>query len=842
MGKDASPPAHPHSNGADSGDAGSTLPGAGTVTSVAGMSVAETDAELSAEFVSSARFSESFWSTDERCISVLMHKLKAAKQTSNDILQLITTRATMEEDLGKRLGKVAKSALGSEEVGSIKEALRTVRAEMESSAKTHSDLARQLRSEIERPLSAFINDQRNKRRAQTTIIQKTEGDRNALRSQLRKLQEKRRADTKRVGDLDLQVNGLQGTADPKLRTKLERAQMQQRATEAEYIDVRARLKDADAQWFNVWRAACDVFQVLEEQRIEYLKTTLWTYTNLVSSSCVADDESMERIRQDLELINVADDIAAFIQTFGTGSPDPSLQQHGSQSGSKKHSQADADIMSTSSPSAAAATTAANPAMITPVTSSSASAATAVPIPAYAAAAQTPSTGGYRPSTPSSIGHAHTFNSVSTATNGTTRSGSLLAHTPQDSLRQHTRPASMHAASAGSGPQQQQQPPLAMQAQQLLNGSANWNSRPASSMQGSISSNHSYRRASNSDMYTTAQQQQQHQQQHQPQHQQYMDPRAPSSIGGMYQQHGTNSPTPIIQQQPPPPHMGSPRSRASTYNGPAAQQSLPPNVHTGNFGTLTANTQPPGIMIPPHQPNSAPSSPYQQSPSHQHPIQPQYQQQHRPMSSAGMHNMAPSPQMGARPGSVMTGHYAPPPVAATPPNVYRSATPVQQSPQYVTNNVANRPPTQMSHLQQPPMGMSAPSPQVYMQQQFQQQQRAPSVMGNNGYHHPQQLHQQMQHHRSASRVDAPSPAPVAPSPASGPSTSESGKEILFYVKVLYDYDAENEKELTIRDGDVISVLAVSADGWWEGEMTDRRTGRPLQGTFPSNFTDPISNLA
>ncbi|KAJ2052664.1 formin-binding protein, partial [Coemansia sp. S2] len=275
-------------------------------------------------------------------------------------------------------------------------------------------------------------------------------------------------------------------------------------------------------------------------------------------------------------------------------------------------------------------------------------------------------------------------------------------------------------------------------------------------------------------------------------------------------------------------------------------SLPPNVHTGNFGTLTANTQPPGIMIPPHQPNSAPSSPYQQSPGHQHPIQPQYQQQHRPMSSAGMHNMAPSPQMGARPGSVMTGHYAaaPPPVAATPPNVYRSATPVQQSPQYVTNNVANRPPTQMSHLQQqPPMGMSAPSPQVYMQQQFQQQQRAPSVMGNNGYHHhPQQHHQQMQHHRSASRVDAPSPAPVAPSPAGGPSTSESGKEILFYVKVLYDYDAENEKELTIRDGDVISVLAVSADGWWEGEMTDRRTGRPLQGTFPSNFTDPISNLA
>ncbi|KAJ2886616.1 hypothetical protein H4R27_000560, partial [Coemansia aciculifera] len=309
-------------------------------------------------------------------------------------------------------------------------------------------------------------------------------------------------------------------------------------------------------------------------------------------------------------------------------------------------------------------------MIMPVASSSVSAATAVPIPAYSAA-QTPSTGGYRPSTPSSIGHGHTFNSVSTATNGTTRSSLLLAHMPQDSLRQHTRPASMHAASAGNGSgAQQQQPPLAMQAQQLLNGSANRNSRPASFMQRSISSNHSYRRASNSDMYASFQQ---HQQQQQQQPQQYMDPRAPSSIGGMYQQHGTNSPTPIIQQQPP--HIGSPRSRASTYNGPA-QQSLPPNMHTGNFSTLTANTQPPGIMILPRQPNSALSSPCQQSPSHQHPIQPQYQQQHRPMSSAGMHNMAPSLQMGVHPGSAMTGPYiAPaPPAAATPPNVYCSATP------------------------------------------------------------------------------------------------------------------------------------------------------------------------
>ncbi|KAI7820583.1 hypothetical protein BX661DRAFT_134204, partial [Kickxella alabastrina] len=468
-------------------------------------------------------FADNFWSLDERCISVLMHKLKNAKQTSCDILQMVSTRATMEDDLGKKLAKLSRAGLGTEEVGSIKDALRTVRAEMESNAKCHLELARQLRTEIEKPLSSFINDQRAKRRAQTSIIQKTEGDRNSLRSQLRKLQDKRRGDTKKVGDLDLQVNGLQGVGDPKLRTKLDRAQMQQKATENEYVDVRERLKDADQQWYNVWRSACDVFQVLEEERIEYLKTCLWTFTNLISSSCVADDESMERIRQDLEKISVADDIAEFIQTFGTGAPDPELA------------------------------------------------------------------------------------------------------------------------------------------------------------------------------------------------------------------------------------LGQPAAGGDTDRG----------MHNG---------QAPGQM----------------------------------MQAPAMHYGA----MGM------------PPNAGPPQPVYRSATPVQQSPQYV-GNMMSRPPTQMSHspvsrVHPQQMGSAVPSPQM--------NQRVPSVMSGN-YQHPH--HTQQQQHAA--------PAATNSSAVAGANQlSESGKEILFYVKVLYDYDADNNKELTIREGDVISVLAVSADGWWDGEMTDRRTGRAIQGTFPSNF--------
>ncbi|KAJ1803342.1 hypothetical protein LPJ56_006983, partial [Coemansia sp. RSA 2599] len=324
----------------------------------------------------------------------------------------------------------------------------------------------------------------------------------------------------------------------------------------------------------------------------------------------------------------------------------------------------------------------------------------------------------RAGTPSSLGNHNTFNSISTSS-GTARSGSILAHSTtmsrpqtQESFRQpqpQQRPVSMHAVGAngvnvsnGHTPmQQQQQQQQPMHVHQIFaGGNANWNSRPGSSMQGPISADNTFRRASNNDMYgmaaTGASPQQS---QPQPQPQQFiqrtnsqmamrpgdvssspymanmygaapMDPRAPSSIG-MYRAAGAETPIPMgppmqaqhrpgtpsqqpasvpdvnaygimpvgymghaqqQQQQPQPAHLGSPRSRANTFNG-ASGMGAPSQAHTGNFGTLTANAQ---LHPSPQQtfgsgnnghPNSAPSSPYQQAVG----------AGGRPMSAAGMHN-------------------------------------------------------------------------------------------------------------------------------------------------------------------------------------------------------------
>lgn len=53
------------------------------------------------------------------------------------------------------------------------------------------------------------------------------------------------------------------------------------------------------------------------------------------------------------------------------------------------------------------------------------------------------------------------------------------------------------------------------------------------------------------------------------------------------------------------------------------------------------------------------------------------------------------------------------------------------------------------------------------------------------------------------------------------------------RVLYNYDAENEYELTIRPGEVLYIIQLDDDGWYRGTNAAGQFGR-----FPSNFVEPL----
>ncbi|GAO52352.1 hypothetical protein G7K_6430-t1 [Saitoella complicata NRRL Y-17804] len=103
---------------------------------------------------------------------------------------------------------------------------------------------------------------------------------------------------------------------------------------------------------------------------------------------------------------------------------------------------------------------------------------------------------------------------------------------------------------------------------------------------------------------------------------------------------------------------------------------------------------------------------------------------------------------------------------------------------------------------------------------------------------------------------PSPAAAAAAPASTPGAAHSrtlsissmasslkkkgpavapkrGAKRLKYVKALYDYEAQTEVELSIREGDVILLVKEDqGDGWAEGEIGG------VQGSFPANYVEAV----
>eukprot|EP01121_Diplochlamys_sp_Union-15-3_P007973 TRINITY_DN2075_c0_g1_i1.p1 TRINITY_DN2075_c0_g1~~TRINITY_DN2075_c0_g1_i1.p1 ORF type:complete len:337 (-),score=75.64 TRINITY_DN2075_c0_g1_i1:91-1101(-) len=56
-----------------------------------------------------------------------------------------------------------------------------------------------------------------------------------------------------------------------------------------------------------------------------------------------------------------------------------------------------------------------------------------------------------------------------------------------------------------------------------------------------------------------------------------------------------------------------------------------------------------------------------------------------------------------------------------------------------------------------------------------------------------------------------------------------------VRSIYDYDATEDNELSMKEGDIITLLYQDETGWWEG-----RNSQGKVGIFPSNFVEMIGN--
>ncbi|KAJ5141351.1 hypothetical protein N7476_008906 [Penicillium atrosanguineum] len=270
----------------------------------------------------SMSFANNFWGKDDAGLQPMLDRMHGSKTTSDELKTFYTIRASIEDEYARKLQALCRKPLGTCETGSLKASLDVVRGETEAIAKAHAAIAGQMKVELEEPLGAFASGIKERRKIIQNTIERLHKTKMQQTGLVNKTRDRYEQDCLRIKGYLAQGHMVMGQEERKNKAKLEKTQIQLASNSQEYEAAIKILEDTTGRWNKEWKAACDKFQDLEEERLDFAKSSLWTYANIASTVCVSDDASCEKIRLSLENCEVEKDIVYFIKERGTGQEIP----------------------------------------------------------------------------------------------------------------------------------------------------------------------------------------------------------------------------------------------------------------------------------------------------------------------------------------------------------------------------------------------------------------------------------------------------------------------------------------------------------------------------------------
>ncbi|KIK61068.1 hypothetical protein GYMLUDRAFT_43180 [Collybiopsis luxurians FD-317 M1] len=270
----------------------------------------------------STDFCNSFWGTGDGGVDVLFARMRGAMRTMDELRNFWKERAAIEEDYAKRLGKLAKQTLGRDEIGELRNSLDTIRLETDKQSTFHLTVAQQIKNDLEAQAATFCTKQNHHKKVYQAAIEKEFKAKQAQESHVKKTREKYEQDCMRINSYTAQSTLVQGRDLEKIQLKLERAQASVQTGERDFANFARVFQDTAAKWEQDWKTFCDTCQDLEDDRTEFMKDNMWAYANAVSTVCVSDDESCERIRVALEGMDTEKEVENFVRDYGTGAQIP----------------------------------------------------------------------------------------------------------------------------------------------------------------------------------------------------------------------------------------------------------------------------------------------------------------------------------------------------------------------------------------------------------------------------------------------------------------------------------------------------------------------------------------
>lgn len=247
----------------------------------------------------------------------MKERLQNTAITDSELYHVLTYRANLEEDYGRRLLKLSKHKLGENEIGTAKAVLDKALCEMAVTGQEHLTLAQEIRDCAEKFEKFSTPNAANRKRA-IDGIRKTVKDRNTMSQYSTKAEQKYFQKKQELREIESQEAQIQKDAEKKQK-RVEKYKQYVRESKDEYREAVARAQRCYTIWQKTTFAGFQVLQETEELRFTELKECMKKLSTSIRTAAERCHDSIQIFYEVADISCVQRDMEMFISTCGTGS-------------------------------------------------------------------------------------------------------------------------------------------------------------------------------------------------------------------------------------------------------------------------------------------------------------------------------------------------------------------------------------------------------------------------------------------------------------------------------------------------------------------------------------------
>ncbi|XP_023332653.1 proline-serine-threonine phosphatase-interacting protein 1 [Eurytemora carolleeae] len=279
-------------------------------------------------------FKTHFWNSEVGNYSGFSELVKHCNQgriLSKEYIEFLRQRSQIEDQYGKALQKLAKTSCGGEELVGGRKLWESLKNHTETVGLAHSQASLQLENELVN-LAEYLEEGMEKKRWSEENVRSLQAQlKTAYKRQheLRKVYEARcreEVQTSHAYHQEVARGGLESGAAEKAAARHSKVRSSMESAETAYRGSVDYVEEVREQWEKETELAADILQDLEQRRLSVLRDSVWKLSNILSATCVADDEVYEETRVVLEQLDLKECIQLFINQHQTGTSKPGCLQ------------------------------------------------------------------------------------------------------------------------------------------------------------------------------------------------------------------------------------------------------------------------------------------------------------------------------------------------------------------------------------------------------------------------------------------------------------------------------------------------------------------------------------